>query len=147
MRNIQRVDHNYFHGWAVRLKRRGAVRERYFADGPDRNAAFARAQRWRDRMEALLPPPRKFKSRNLLNTTGVVGVSFGEQRSRKGTLLAYYRAAWTDEAGRTHSRRFSVAKYGKTRARSLAVKTRQEALAEMLVPKGLAATSGRRRRR
>ncbi len=59
--NVQRIDHHDFHGWLVRLKRAGRSYTRYFRDKGDREAAFRRAVRWRDRMAAQLPPPRKFK--------------------------------------------------------------------------------------
>jgi hypothetical protein len=142
--NVQRVDHHYFHGWHVSLKRAGRRYERYFNDGTDRAAALQRALRWRDRMAATLPPPRKFKRRYVLNTTGVIGVHLAVQRTRKGTIVRYYCATWIDDVGRTHKQSFSVAKFGGRRARSLAVAGRKDILAELLRPRRSAANHPRR---
>jgi len=133
--NVQSVDHHDFHGWHVSLKRAGRRYEHYFNDGTDRAAALRRALRWRDRMAATLPPPRKFKRRYVLNTTGVIGVHLAVQRTRKGTIMSYYCATWIDDVGRTHKRSFSVAKFGELRARSLAVAARKDTLAELLRPR------------
>ena len=132
--NVQRVDHNDFHGWHVCLKRAGKRYETYVKDSGDPKAALARALRWRDRVAATLPPPRKFKSRYALNKTGVIGVRLALQRTRKGTPARYYCATWFDATGRPRKRSFSVAKYGEAKARSLAVRARRQALEELLRP-------------
>jgi hypothetical protein len=133
-RNIRRVDHNYFHGWLVRFHRAEQVYETSFRDDGDRESALRRAIAWHDWMKPRLPPERRIKSRYVLNKTGVIGVQFTVQRSRKGTRLSYYCAMWTDAAGRTHKRSFSVAKYGKAEARARAIRVRKDVLAQMLRP-------------
>jgi hypothetical protein len=133
-RNLQRVDHHDFYGWHVCLKRAGRRYERYFSDQGDAKDARERALAWRDEMVATLPPPRKFKRRYALNTTGVIGVHLARQRTRKGTHLRYYCATWIDDAGRPRKRSFSVAKFGEMKARSLAIHARKDALAELLRP-------------
>lgn len=134
MRNVQRVDHHHFHGWLVCLKRAGLRHERYFSDEPGRRSALRSALRWRDETAEALPPPRKFKRRYVLNNTGVIGVHLARTRTRKGTPVRYYCATWIDDRGRSNKRSFSLAKYGELKARSLAVKTRREALADLLRP-------------
>jgi len=134
MRNVQRVDHHYFHGWHVCLKRAGQRYERYFGDEGDRQAARRRALHWRDQTAAILPPPRKFKKRYVLNTTGVIGVTLSRQYTRARRLLHYYCATWISERGKPRKRSFSVAKYGRSQARALAVAARRQALAELLQP-------------
>jgi hypothetical protein len=134
MRNVQRVDHHDFHGWHVCFKRAGRRDDRYFSDQGDRQGALGRALAWRDKMAAALPPPRKFKRRYALNTTGVIGVHLARQRTRKGTRVRYYCATWIDGGGRSHKRSFSVAKYGRAIARARATRVRREAIAEMLRP-------------
>jgi len=133
-RNIQRVDHHHFHGWLVCLKRAGVRHSRYFRDDPDGKSSLAAATHWRDEMAETLPPPRKFKRRYVLNTTGEIGVHLARTRTRKGTAVRYYCATWVDERGHSNKRSFSLAKYGRTKARSLAVRTRREALADLLRP-------------
>jgi hypothetical protein len=134
MRNVQRVDHHHFHGWQVCLKRAGERHEHYFGDEGDREAALRRALRWRDQMAAVLPPPRKFKRRHVLNTTGVIGVHLARQYTRARRLAHYYGATWMDDLGHRRKRSFSVAKYGTRKARALAVAARAEALALLLQP-------------
>jgi len=134
MRNIQRVDHHHFHGWHVCFKRAGTRHEKSFRDDPDRKSSLATAIRWRDEMVETLPPPRKFKRRYVLNNTGVIGVHLARTRTRKGTRVFYYCATWIDDRGRSNKRSYSLAKYGEPKARSLAVRTRREALADLLRP-------------
>jgi hypothetical protein len=134
MRCVQRYEHHDFCGWLVSLKRAGVIFRRYFSDNGDRRAALRRALRWRDRMMARLPPPRKFKRRWAQNKTGVIGVNVRDGRTRKGTRVRYYDASWVDETGRTRKRTFSVAKYGESRARAMAIRTRKQMLAELLRP-------------
>ena len=136
LRNVQRVDHHHFHGWHVCLKRAGQPYEQHFRDKGDRQAALRRALRWRDQMAARLPPPRKFKRRYVLNTTGVVGVHLARQRTRARRLARFYCATWIDELGQSHKRSFSLAKYGARQARALAVDARRQALAALLQPAG-----------
>ena len=136
-RNILRREQNHFRGWVVTLKRRGKRYVRYFKDAGKRRAALQRAIAWRNTMIDTLPPPRRFHSRHATNDTGVVGVSYVRQHSRRGTEIWYYVASWTDENGRKRKRSFSVRKWGKARARVLAVQVRREVLARMLEPRKL----------
>jgi len=148
MRNVTRVDHHHFHGWQVCLKRGGQRHQRYFADEGDRQAGLRRALLWRDRMAAVLPPPRKFKKRFALNTTGVIGVTLARQRTRGGRLVHYYCATWFDERGQRRKRSFSVAKYGRREAWARAIEARRNALAVLLQPAGRGgASDGRQRER
>jgi hypothetical protein len=107
---------------------------RYFPDDPNRKASLTNATAWRDEMLATLPPPRKFKRRYVLNKTGVIGVTYRVNVTRAGTHVPQYAASWTDDRGASHRRVFSVRKYGAAKARRLATRTRQEAIAEMLRP-------------
>ena len=134
MRNVRRVDHHYFHGWHVCLKRAGKLHKGSFRDKDDRKAALGRALTWRDQMTWRLPPPRKFKRSYALNTTGVIGVHLARGRTRKGTRVRSYCATWIEASGQTRKRSFSVAKYGKEKAFDLAVRERRTALAVLLRP-------------
>jgi hypothetical protein len=132
--HVQRHDHHHFHGWAVRLKRAGQPYQRYFRDKDDRRSSLARALKWRDRMLATLPPPRRFHRTSSRSTTGIVGVVHVRTHSRAGTPLEHFCALWYDEHGRSRKRSFSALKYGRQRARAMAADIRRRMLAEMLRP-------------
>lgn len=134
LQNIGHYDHHHFHGWCVSLKRQGQRHVRYFRDMGDRSAALRRAVRWRDRMIATLPPPRKFKSRYSLNRSGVIGVHDWISRTRKGRRIVHWAATWVEEDGRIRKRSFSSLKYGREEARRLAIEARKAALAVLLLP-------------
>jgi hypothetical protein len=137
MRNVQRVDHHHFHGWVVRFKRRGVVvEEEYFRDVAGEEESRARAQRWRDHMEWELPPPLKYKSTDVRNTTGTVGVFEVVQPTRAGTLVRYFGANWNELDGTKRKRTFSARKYGARAAKALARAARREALARILSHRG-----------
>lgn len=60
LRNITRIDHGRGRSWWVRFERDGTLLQASFSDrqhGGCHNALRA-AQRWRDEVEARLPPPR-----------------------------------------------------------------------------------------
>jgi AP2 domain len=61
-------------------------------------------------------------------------VNVRDGRTRKGTRVRYYDASWVDETGSKRKRTFSVAKYGESRARAMAIRTRKQVLAELLRP-------------
>jgi hypothetical protein len=129
---IRRVDHNYFHGYAVAIKRAGKRSSTYFSDKPDgRRAALRQARAYRDTQIAQLPPPTKIKRRYVRNTTGHIGVSLIRDRTRIGTLIWRYVAQWPRLDGTYAKATFSVAKYGRPEARRRAVEARQKGLAEL----------------
>jgi hypothetical protein len=130
---IRRVDHHYFHGYCVVIKRRSRQYEQYFHDQGDAQAALARATRFRDRLLATLPPPRKFHLRGPTRT-GHIGVTFRDDQTRHGKGSCGYRAGWSDEKGRPQSRSFSFQKYGRDLAFALAVDTRTRMIEELLRP-------------
>jgi len=148
LRNIRRVDHNYFHGWAVCFKRRGVVVAlKYFRDVAGREESLARAQRYRDRTERRLPPPSKYKSTYVRNTTGTVGVFEVIQPTRAGTLVRYFGANWTELDGTPRKRVFSALKYGAREAKARAKEARHSALMRILSHRGPLPPRGASRRR
>jgi hypothetical protein len=134
--NVERYEHHFFRGWRVALKRQGRLYRRYFRDVTTRKESLQRALEWRDEMCQRLPPPRKFKLRQKPTKTGLVGVSYVDDRTRRGTRLRRYIAQWHDEHGKPRRRSFSIRKYGKDRAHALAIQCRKQALARMLRPRG-----------
>jgi len=131
LKNILRVDHHYFHGWHVCMKRRGQRFERYFSDrnAGHRGLALAQALAYRNKLLKELPPVTKMKSTYLLNTTGIIGVSTSLQRTRGGRVVRYYRTSWRDASGQDHRRSFSVLKYGARKAKRLAIEARTKGIA------------------
>ena len=128
-RLIRRKDENYFHGWVVAFKRGDLRESRYFSDQPHGRAESLRqAKAFRDRREQQLPPPTKLKRTYVLNTTGVVGVSLSNNRTRKGTLIARYIARFPRPDGSDGKASYSVHKYGKAGAFRLAVAARRKAI-------------------
>ena len=130
---IRRVDHNFFHGWAVAVKRRGRRRSKSFSDRPAGSAAaLRRAQDHRDALLAKLPPPVKVKTTLVTNTTGVVGVALVKERSRAGTRTDRYVASLPRADGSRGKASFSLAKYGRQHAYALAVAARRRAVRELI---------------
>jgi hypothetical protein len=134
-RNIRRVDHHYFHGFCVKVTRRGQYYQRYFRDQGGRAATLQKAVRFRDRLLLSLPPLRKFHMKSRVSKTGVIGVVLRRERTRKGRPVRFYTAIWNDAHGQRRSRTFSVQKYGKEEAFALARETRRRTLEELLRPK------------
>lgn len=130
---ITRHDHNFFHGWVVSTMRRGRRWQKYFNDKPHGRAASLRqARAFRDRLLEQLPPPTRVHKRSRRNTTGIVGVSLSRERTRQGTILERYNTSWTAADGRKRKVSFSVAKYGRAKARRFAVEARKKVLAELI---------------
>lgn len=139
-RYVRRIDHNYFHGFAVQVTRRGLRYQRFFRDQGGRAATLQRAVRFRDRLLLSLPPPRRFHTTSRVCKTGVIGVVLRRELTRQGRPVRFYKAIWHDAHGQSRSRTFSVQKYGKKEAFALARETRERALEELLRPKRPRAT-------
>lgn len=129
--NITRAEPK-FYAWYVNITHRTKSYTRYFADGPDGPFESLRAAiSWRDATWARVGAPSKV---HLPAPSGrVVGVSL-EVRAAGDR----YVAMWTNADGKWDRKRFSVDKYGKAKAHSLAIATREA---------GVAATAKERGRR
>jgi hypothetical protein len=126
---IRRIDHHHFHGWLVSVTRRGKRLQKYFSDSPDgRTAALRQAREFRDTLLATLPPPTRIKRTFVLNKTGIIGVTFARERTRRGTIVWRYSASWPTRGGKRAKASFSVARYGKAAARRMAIQARQDGL-------------------
>jgi len=140
---IRRYEHNCFSG-VVAAKRRGRRWTRYFSDNPDGAAvALRRARHWRAQLLATLPALTKTKRTYVLNRTGVIGVARLKEKTRAGRTLCRYVAQWPRRDGSRRKATFSVAHYGETEARGLAVQARRKGLAELGIAEILAARSPR----
>ncbi len=139
MRCIHRYTHHGATSWAVCIKRAGNKHERYFADGDDGPAASQeRAVAWRDAMERRLTPWNKLHRRpSIVNTSGHVGLSVVDDRTRKGTRVRRYIAQWNRADGRKGKRSFSALLYGEAEAKSLALAARRAGVAELLASRAV----------
>lgn len=132
-RLIRRYEHNYFKGWMVAIKRRGRRWVRYFSDRPDgRRDALRRARQHRDALLQQLPPPTKVKRTYVRNTTGEIGVALVRDVMRSGKVGWRYVAQWPTREGGRAKKTFSVALYGKSKARQLAIDARRQGLVALL---------------
>lgn len=138
MRNIQRYEHNGATSWVACLKRAGEEYKEYFADGDEgREASLQRAKAWRDAMERRLTPWNKLHRRSAVNTSGTIGVSVLDDRTRAGTLVRRWVANWPGPDGRKRKRSFSVPVYGEAGARKRAIVARQAGVAELLASRAV----------
>ncbi|MEW6752822.1 MAG: AP2 domain-containing protein [Candidatus Latescibacterota bacterium] len=106
----------------------------YFADATygGRRAALVAAQRYRDELLLCRVPPDtripRWPPKNKRHTTGVLGVSRETYRVN-GRAYQRYVATWPDPEHGTQRRRFAVRRYGRRRARELAIAARQAGVA------------------
>ncbi len=133
-RNVVRLDRReHFHGWVVSVKRRARASVEYFRDAlyDGRSGALRAAIKRRDELEAELPPATHLREKDSRNTSGMVGVSVMRRR-RRGRVVLYWTANWTELDGRCVRRAFAVGKYGSAVARGLAMRARREAVKRIL---------------
>lgn len=139
LRYIQRIDKEH-HTWKVSIRRATQLVHRYFTDsvygGPVQ--ALAAAMAWRDTTVAELTGVDYGLWRRDLNrpnnTSGIVGVYRGVMRSKRGKQVrkqAYWCGYWQNTNGKRSSRSFSINKYGEEGAKQLAIRARQEGMADV----------------
>jgi AP2 domain len=126
------------HGWSVQVQHNGQIVRRYFSDsvhGGKRKALQVAIacrdalleQLWHGRYTLWR---RQCKRRN--NTSGIVGIAryiAREMVGDKEVERISWHAFWNSADGKQRSRKFSVNKYGETRAKTLACAARRQALA------------------
>lgn len=119
------------HGWQVRIQRRGIKYAKFFADnllgGVD--PALLHARRWRDQLLERLESEDRARicQRSQRNSSGVVGVSKVTVITN-GVQYIFWQATWSPEPGKRRCVKFSIKRYGETRAFELAVKARTDAV-------------------
>lgn len=119
------------HGWQVRMQRRGIKYAKFFADGPlggiDRSLIIAR--QWRDELLERLESEDRARicQRSQRNSSGVVGVSKVTVVTN-GVQYVFWQATWSPEPGKRRCVKFSIKRYGETKAFELAVRARTEAV-------------------
>ena len=133
---IQRYEHHGFTGWVVSATRRNKRFTRYFSDRPNgQRKALQAARAYRDKLLSRLPPPKKIRTIEKRNTTGVIGVYRQEYLEGSGRWFARYIAEWPNSHGTRSSASFSVNLYGEEDAFELAVYCRRKGLRELGLPR------------
>ncbi len=143
--HIHRIDSDIkrMHSWRVQVQGKSKIVFRHFSDrmhGGKRKALQA-AIVYRDALLEQMHDTRyalwrrQRKRRN--NTSGIVGVGRYIAREMVGgeeVARINWQAFWDGADGKRHSRKFSVKKYGETRAKALACAARRQALAALQTP-------------
>jgi hypothetical protein len=110
------------------------LHSRYFADAVwgGKQQALVAARRFRDEILSRIEPDtrvRRKPPRDSRNQTGHVGVEF-EEYEVDGRWYERYAAHWQDADGRHRRSRYSVGRYGRDGALELAVRAREEGVAQ-----------------
>lgn len=135
MRFITRMDYGRTCGWWVRISAQGKnLASKLFSDlkHGGKDSALAEAKAWRDQQEAryatrlgLTPNKRRHHQSDRRNLSGVVGVVPDVSR-RNGVGIRACKAIWTDAAGASRYKRYSVVQHGYSGAFRQALKKRCE---------------------
>lgn len=142
-RNISRIDQfsnsgTAHGGWEVRIQRRGKRVEKFFADNTHggKRMALQAAKHFRDQMETELRPlsiREMARNPSIRNRSGTVGVRRSVKTDVRGEYeftYAFWVAQWTDGKGKRRTRSFSVDRYGEDEAYRMAVKARNDGVAQ-----------------
>lgn len=139
-RNITRIEGASTFGYEVRLMRQGQKWCRLFSDNVcgGKRKALAAAREYRDHLleetqHMKLSRKEVASRKSRRNTSGTVGVRLVteyDDRASQG-YYEYYEAQWCPSPGVRRKRRFSVSKYGKRKAKQLAVEARAQGVEEM----------------
>ena len=137
-RNISRIESGATQGFQVRITRQGRQWCKLFSDsvwGGQRKALKAAREYREELLEDLshLVPTRreicdKNRGRSSTRIAGVRLVRETDASALKG-YYEYYLAEWCPEPGVRRKRQFSVLKYGKRKAKQLAVAARKAGVA------------------
>ena len=139
---ISRIDDDNFrtHAWRVSFSRRG---KRHVKNFPDKKLggkakALQKAKEYRDKFIASNPPMSRQEFCSIIrsnNSTGITGVYryAKSYRLKNGELKQswYWEATWPIGKSRQSHVAFSVNDLGEKKARQLAIRAREHALAEL----------------
>jgi hypothetical protein len=139
MRCIQRVDKGH-HAWRVVMRRMDQHLRQFFADSAygGKDQALAAAVAWRDQNEAAvsvvdLEVWNRDRTR-ASNKSGVVGVyrHINVKKRKDGPVMfPQWIGYWQNADGKRSLRSFNVAKYGEETAKQLAIRARQDGMADV----------------
>lgn len=119
-------------GWQVRLQRRGIKYAKFFADGNygSPEGSLEAARQWRDALLEKLEKDDRARicQRSARNSSGVVGVSKVTVIAANGVSYQFWQATWSPAPGKRRCVKFSIKRYGDSRAFELAVRARIDAV-------------------
>lgn len=136
MQNITRIDYErkHQHGWWVRLQREGQQIQSFFSDAANggKLGALLKAQRYRDKMLRIYPPPEHgnmFNRTSSRNTSGKPGVH-RTRSMKRGHSYDVWQASWSLPNGKHISKKFHFSPEGRSEreAKRLAIEARAEGL-------------------
>ena len=121
-------------GWQVRLARRGRRFSKFFSDARygGRRGALGVAREFRDTLVAEFPKDERPSAHDKLtrrNVSGVVGVSRIVVRTAEAEYT-FWQATWSPRRGVRRRVKFSIRRYGDSRAFELACEARRRGLRE-----------------
>lgn len=126
------------HGWQVKIVRNSKQRTKFFSDSKYESKEFAleAAIKYRDNLlkelRTAISSSKFTVSLPKNNTTGILGVNFGEHTERNGNKTEQWQASFPSPKGKHLSRKFSVNKYGEMGALYKAVESRMEGIEKLL---------------
>jgi len=136
IRGISRLDYKTTcEGWFARYTRDGVTFNKTFPDSEygSAEAGLEEAKKWHEEARSLLPPLNRKEYAEIKkgnNTSGHTGVYRTFQR-KKGEIYYYWVASWSEFKGKPKFKRFYVKTLGEEKAKEMAVKAREEAMANL----------------
>ena len=119
------------HGFYVRITHSGTTQQKYFPDKANggKTKALAAARAFRDGVLKKLPKAKQKAAsakRRRVKQSGMSGVTHVTSKILSGAVYEYWQAAWIDN-GTRRTAKFSIDRYGDTKALELAKKARRAA--------------------
>jgi hypothetical protein len=134
---ISRIDQpeKRTHGFFVRLRREGTLRNAFFADlkyGGKKHALEAAQAHYQKLLKRYQPMTRRVWAQieRRKSSSGMVGVNKVVVK-RTGRTRQYWQATWSPKPYVVKKRMFSVQRYGEKWAKYLAMQTRKRGLLSM----------------
>ncbi len=121
------------HGYYVRITHRGKGVQKYFPDKSlgGKPKALKAARAFRDSILDKMPRYKQesaCRKKRRIKHSGITGVTHVVSKSPKGKIYEYWQAAWVDGDERRRTAKFSITRYGDTKAMDLAKKARRDGL-------------------
>ena len=118
------------HGYYVRITHRGSTTQKFFPDKSHggKSKALKAAKGFRDKAFARLPKARREAAANRrkrIKQSGVTGVTHVVSKSAAGKTYEYWQAAWM-ERGKRKTAKFSITRYGDSKALELAKRAKNK---------------------
>lgn len=138
-KGLSRIDSESTHGWFVRGYKNKKTYSKLFSDKKygGKDGALEAARKHRDALVEELdeipddPRPRRIVSKDIRNSSGVLGVCRMSKKTASGGVNEFYSVTWRPEPGVQKCSSFSIRKYGEREAFRLAVELRKKQMTEI----------------